>query len=127
MKIEHVAYRVEDAAVTGEWYCEHLGFQVKRGSDDPFAVRFLADESGDVMIEIYSNPAVETPDYASMDPLILHLAFVCDEVDETIERLMTAGATFLSRDTTPAGDNLAMLRDPWGFSIQLCQRADPMV
>ncbi|MDH3346264.1 MAG: VOC family protein [Kiritimatiellaceae bacterium] len=127
MKIEHVAYRVEDAAAVGEWYCKHLGFQVKRGSDDPFFVRFLADESGDVMIEVYSNPAVDTPDYASMDPLILHLAFVCDEVDETIERLIAAGAVLLSRDTTPAGDNLAMLRDPWGLSIQLCQRADPMV
>ncbi len=28
---------------------------------------------------------------------------------------------------TPAGDRLAMLRDPWGFCAQLVERADPML
>ena len=127
MKIEHFACQVEDAAKVGEWYCEHLGFQVKRGSDDPFAVRFLADGSGAVMVEIYSNPKIKTPDYASMDPLILHLAFVCNDIPETIERLVAAGATLLLEETTPLGDSLAMLRDPWGLAIQLCNRAEPML
>lgn len=127
MKIEHFAYQAGDAAAVSEWYCEHLDFTVKRGSNDPFPVRFLADASGDVMIEIYSNPAVETPDYASMDPLILHMAFVCDDVSATAERLTGAGAALSSTETTPAGDELAMLRDPWGFAIQLCQRREPMV
>jgi predicted enzyme related to lactoylglutathione lyase len=128
MKIEHFAYQVKDATAVAEWYGEHVGFTVKRGQELPFPVYFLADEAGDVMIEIYSNPAIKTPDYASMDPLILHMAFVCNAVPETIQRLESAGATLLSGpDTTPAGDRLAMLRDPWGLAIQLCQRAEPML
>ena len=127
MKIEHFAYQVEDAAAVSDWYFEHMDFSVKRGVDSPFAVRFLADGSGDVMIEIYNNPKVTTPDYASMDPLILHLAFVCDDIPGTIERLVAAGATLLLEETTPLGDSLAMLRDPWGLAIQLCKRAEPMV
>lgn len=128
MKIEHFAYQVADAVAVAKWYETNMGFVTKRGVDDPFAVRFLADESGDVMIEIYSNPAIQTPDYAAMDPLILHLAFVCNEVPETIRRLETAGAKLLSGpDHLPTGDTLAMLRDPWGLAIQLCQRAEPML
>jgi glyoxylase I family protein len=128
MKIEHFAYQVEEAAAVADWYGEHLGFTVKRASDSPVPVRFLADESGQVMIEIYNNPAVKTPDYASMDPLVLHLAFVCDDILETIARLTKAGALLLSGpDHLPTGDTLAMLRDPWGLAIQLCRRADPMI
>ncbi|QBG49153.1 VOC family protein [Verrucomicrobia bacterium S94] len=128
MKIEHFAYQVEDATAVANWYSEQLGFSVRRGSEKPFPVYFLADASGDVMIEIYSNPAVQTPDYASMDPLILHMAFVCDDIPETIQRLEAAGATRVSGpDETPAGDVLAMLRDPWGLAIQLCHRAVSMI
>ncbi len=128
MKIEHFAFQVEDTKAVADWYCKHFGFTVKRGSDEPFGVRFLADESGEVMIEIYSNPKVETPDYKNMDPLILHMAFVCTNVPETIERLLAAGATLTSGpDKLPNGDHLAMLRDPWGFSIQLCHRGVPML
>jgi len=127
MKIEHFAYQVDDPAAVAEWYCAQLGFSVKRSADAPVPVRFLADASGEVMIEIYNNPKVETPDYASMDPLILHLAFACDDLVGTIERLTAAGAELLLEETTPLGDTLAMLRDPWGFAIQLCRRAEPMV
>jgi catechol 2,3-dioxygenase-like lactoylglutathione lyase family enzyme len=128
MKIEHFAYQVEDPAAVAEWYCRQLGFIVKRESDSPVPVRFLADETGEVMIEIYNNPVVTTPDYRAMNPLILHLAFVCKTVSETAERLVAAEAELVSGpETTPAGDTLAMLRDPWGLSIQLCQRAEPMV
>jgi len=127
MKIEHFAYQVEDPAAVADWYVEHFGFTVKRGADAPVPVRFLADSAGDVMIEIYNNPKVTTPDYASMDPLILHMAFACSEIDETIERLKTAGAEFLLKEETPAGDTLAMLRDPWGLAIQLCRRTTPMI
>lgn len=127
MKIEHFAYQVEDPAAVADWYAEQFGFTVRRAADTPVPVRFLADEAGDVMVEIYNNPKVATPDYASMDPLLLHLAFVCDAVDATVERLTGSGAVLLQKETTPAGDTLAMLRDPWGLAIQLCCRAEPML
>ena len=128
MKIEHFAFQVNDTIAVANWYCKHFGFSVKKAVDQPFPVRFLADESRDVMIEIYSNPTVKTPDYYNMHPLILHVAFVCPNVDETTKRLITAGATLVSGpDLLPNGDQLAMLRDPWGLAIQLCFRMQAMV
>lgn len=128
MKIEHFAYQVNAPFAVADWYTKNLGFTIKRSSESPVPVCFLADSAGDVMLEIYNNPAVVTPDYASMDPLLLHLAFVCAGVPEKAKELTAAGATLLSGpETTPGGDELAMLRDPWGLAIQLCQRAEPML
>ncbi len=128
MKIEHFAYQLSDAQAAANWYQEQLGFQVRRGTGKPFPVYFLADQSGDVMIEIYSNPSVQTPAYSDMDPLILHLAFVCDDVPATIERLQNKGAQLLSGpDSLENGDILAMMRDPWGLAIQLCYRGKAML
>lgn len=128
MRIEHVGLQVPDPAAMGEWYVRHLGFVVKRSADAPVPVRFLADVTGRVMVEIYNNPIAPMPDYAAADPLVYHLAFVCDDIDGTIARLTAAGATIASNPVvTPAGDTLAMLRDPWHIPIQLCKRGQPMV
>jgi len=70
MKIEHFAYQVNDAFAVADWYTKNLGFSIKRSAKSPVPVCFLADGAGDVMIEIYNNPTVNTPDYASMDPLV---------------------------------------------------------
>ena len=128
MRIEHFGYQVKEPDKVADWYCEHLGFEVKRASDTPVPVRFLADVSGKVMIEIYNNPKAPIPDYTAMDPLVLHIAFVCPEVAETAKRLTTVGATIVSgHDVLENGDELAMLRDPWGLAIQLAKRGKPMI
>jgi hypothetical protein len=111
----------------GEWYVKHLGFVVKRASDAPVPVRFLADETGRVMIEIYRNARIGVPDYRSADPLTFHLAFVCDDLEPTVERLVKAGASVVVRESNPAGDQLIMMRDPWHIPIQLCKRSRAMV
>lgn len=41
--------------------------------------RFLVDETGRVVLEIYSNRAVEMPNFANMDSLDYHLAFAVDD------------------------------------------------
>ncbi len=128
MKIEHFAYQVAEPIATAEWYCEHLGFTIKRAGTDPAKTHFLADGSGQVMLEIYCNPKISVPDYPNMDPLTLHLAFVCEAVTEKVEELLAVGATIaVPIMTTDAGDTLAMLRDPWGMAIQLCKRAKSML
>jgi glyoxylase I family protein len=128
MKIEHFAYQMNDPVEAGDWYCENLGFTIKRGAETPVPVRFLADETGQVMIEIYNNSTVVTPDYAAMDPLLLHLALVCENVAGTTKKLVDAGAMLVSGpEILKTGDELAMLRDPWGLPIQLCKRANPMI
>ena len=128
MKIEHAAYMVQDPPATAAWYVRHLGFETKRAMGvSPFG-HFLADGSGAVMVEIYNNRAARVPDYASIDPLVLHLALTSDDVPADYARLVAAGATGLEPPRVePSGDAIAMVRDPWGFAIQLVKRARPMV
>jgi len=128
VKIEHVAFQVAEPAAAARWYAETLGFTIKRAeSASPFG-QFLADDSGTVMLEFYRNPRLPVPDYAAMDPVLLHVALVADDVRATRERLIAAGARPEGDVTVNAGgDELAMLRDPWGLPIQLVRRREPMI
>jgi len=127
MRIEHFAFNVKEPISIAAWYCEHLGFTIKHKFDHAPHTHFLADESGKVMIEIYCNPADQVPDYFSMDPLIVHLAFVSQHPENDAARLVVAGAIEVDDVQLKDGSHLKMLKDPWGFSIQLCKRGAPMV
>ena len=128
MKIEHAAYQVEDPVAASRWYADHLGLRVKREEAGAPHGRFLADDGDAVMLEFYHHPAVAQPDYHAIDPLVLHVAFRTDDVAATRDRLLAAGATAVGEiRRTEGGDELAMLRDPWGLAIQLVRRAAPMI
>jgi catechol 2,3-dioxygenase-like lactoylglutathione lyase family enzyme len=126
MRLEHCALQVPDPVAMADWYVKHLGCAVARAGGAPNLTRFLA--AGPVLIEIYRSANAPTPDYASMHPSQLHLAFVSEDVRADRERLLAAGAK-IAEDctTTPAGDQLLMLRDPWGVGLQLVKRATPML
>jgi glyoxylase I family protein len=126
MKIEHVALLVEDPIAMARWYEDHLGLRTVRSvpSGD---TRFLADTEGESVLEIYRG-APPTPDYRSMDPLLLHVAFATRDVPGTRARLIAAGATPVGEiSILPTGDEMAMLRDPWGLAIQLANRKQALV
>ena len=128
MKIEHVGYMVQDPLQVAAWYCQHLDFQITRGLQTSPYTHFLRDSAGSSMLEIYNNPAAQVPDYAVMDPLVLHIAFEvgAESIEATRDRLLAAGCTLYSDlGVTPAGDQLVMLRDPWGLAIQLAKRKMP--
>lgn len=128
MKIEHVAYQMPEPQAAAAWYAKHLGMTIVRADAQPPYMHFLADESGKVLIEIYNNPIAPIHDYPNEHPLMLHLAFVSSDVQADRQKLLDAGCTPEGEiSTTPSGDELAMLRDPWGFCIQLCRRATPML
>ncbi|MGB8353751.1 MAG: VOC family protein [Chthoniobacteraceae bacterium] len=128
IEIEHFALQTPDPDAVAEWYVAHLGFEVKRKGTSSVRAHFLADAGGRVMIEIYSNPAAPTLDYAAMHPLTLHLAFTVDDTAGTRDRLLEAGATLVDDvATSPSGDVLLMLRDPWGLALQFVKRARPML
>ena len=127
MKLEHFAYSVSDPVATARWYAEHLGMKAVRKLEEAPFTHFLADASGRTLIEFYNNPKVQVPDYPSVDPLLFHIAFAADDVAAECARLLEAGATAVDEVTvTPAGDTMAMLRDPWGVPVQLVQRAEAM-
>ena len=128
VRLEHVALNVADPAKMAVWYVDNLGMKVVREGPLPANMRFLADGGGNMMLELYRNPPDAVPDYAAMDPLLLHVAFMVNDVDAVRGKLIAAGATAVAEVTvTPAGDKLAMLRDPWGLAIQLVHRAEPML
>ena len=128
MQVEHIAWQVPDPVAMTNWYVQHMGFQVVRRGSGPSLAHFLADKSGHVIIEVYNNPAASVPDYSTMSPLHLHLAFAVSDMAEAQDRLVKAGATIAEDiSTTHAGDEIAMLRDPWGFPIQLVKRAQAMI
>jgi len=128
IRIEHVALNVKDPVAMAEWYCRHLGMRIVRKGPAPANARFISDAGGNTMLELYNNPPDAVPDYASMDPLVLHIAFMVEDVKGIREKLIAAGATSIGDvSTIPSGDEIAMLRDPWGVAIQFIKRAEPML
>ena len=126
MIIEHIGIQVDDPVAFSDWYCKNLGFTLIRKLNNEADAHFIS--AGNTMLEVYANNTVTTPDYAAMSPLLLHLAFKSEDVDADHDRLIAAGATeFEPKGSTPAGDELWMMRDPWGLAIQLCKRAVPMM
>lgn len=128
MKIEHLAFNVPDPLNMARWYVEHLGFTVKRRIMEAPYAHFLADDSGTVMLEIYGNTDAPSLNFPSVQPPALHLAFLSSDLPADVKRLTAAGATIVADvHTLPSGDTFAMLRDPWGLSLQLVKRLSPMI
>jgi catechol 2,3-dioxygenase-like lactoylglutathione lyase family enzyme len=125
MKFEHFALNVPDVRAMSLWYVDHLGMKIVRSKEEAPYTKFLADETGRVIFEIYTNSSVPMPDYAVVPPLNFHIGFAADDAQATQSRLESAGASLFKEDTLDDGSRLLMMRDPWGVPIQLCQRATP--
>lgn len=125
MKFEHFALNVPDARAVARWYVAQLGLVVARRREDPPYTHFLADDTGRVIVELYTNPKAPIPDYPAQPPLVFHFALVAADARAECRRLNAAGATLFLEEPQPDGSMLIMMRDPWGVPIQLCQRAKP--
>ncbi len=122
MRVEHVAFNVSAPADICRWYCDNLEMRIVRCLDDQAQTHFLVDSGGQMMVEMYCNPVNAVPDYTNMNPLILHLAFVSSDPQLDRIRLEEAGAVLVEDLHLADGSNLVMMKDPWGFSLQLCRR-----
>jgi len=125
MKFEHFALNVPDARLMSRWYVDHLGMEIVRSREEAPYTYFLADETGRVVMELYTNPLSAIPDYPGAHPLSFHVAFVAPSAASTRMRLEMAGATVVKEEILPDGSVLTMMRDPWGVPIQFCQRTKP--
>ncbi|HAU36538.1 MAG TPA: VOC family protein [Phycisphaerales bacterium] len=127
MKIEHVALNVAEPVAMAKWYVEHLGLRVVRAGGTPAFARFLADDSGQAVLEIYHNPSAVVPHYAALPPASLHLALASADVPADRHRLIAAGGTAEGGiDVAENGDTFAIVRDPWGVPLQLVRRKTPL-
>ena len=126
--IEHIALNVPDPVASAKWYCEHLGMKVMREGPPPVNVCFISDFAGKIMFELYNNATAPLINFISLNPLCLHIAFNADDLKIVRDSLIAAGAK-VTEDitTTPLGDQILMMRDPWGLSIQFVKRAEPML
>ena len=126
MRFEHFAINVPDARAAADWYVANLGLKVVRAVEGAPWTRFLADDSGRTVIEVYSNPKAPYPDYHNQHWLVFHFALVSKDVEADRTRLEKAGAVLATIDDLPDGSRLIMMRDPWGVCIQLCRRTTLM-
>ncbi len=127
LNVEHVALNVPEPAAMAAWYVQNLGMRIVRHSSVAPYIHFIADAAGRTVIELYSNPVDPIPDYPSMHPLRLHVAFATSDPDGARSTLVAAGASFVDEMTRDDGTRLLMLRDPWGLALQLCKRAESLL
>ncbi|TFG71406.1 MAG: VOC family protein [Anaerolineales bacterium] len=128
MYFEHAALNVPDPRAMAAWYIKNCGLNIVKSIDVPPYMHFLADATGRVILEIYANPKAPIPDYASQEPLMLHIAYAVEDAGTAKDALLAAGATLCSDSgASEDGTRLVMLRDPWGIPLQLCQRGTPLI
>ncbi len=125
---EHIAFNVPDPPAMVRWYCTQFGMRIVREGGAPTYGSFIADAGGHSMLELYHHADVPVMDFAALDPASLHLAFAVDAIEAVHDALLVSGAVSVAGiATTPSGDRVAMLRDPWKIPLQLVQRASPML
>ena len=125
VKFEHFALNVPDVRSQSRWYVDHVGFKIASQRNEAPFTHFLADDTGRIVIELYTNLTAAIPNYAAMPPLCFHFAVIAADAKAERARLETAGATLALEEPLPDGSLLIMMRDPWGVPLQLCQRAEP--
>lgn len=129
MIIEHVAFVVKDPEAACAWYCEHVGMrEVRRGGGGDI---FVSDENGSTILQLEDARLVsdkeDVADHARRDARQLHLAFSVDDVGGDCRRLLAAGAAMEGEIlVTHDGDEMVLLRDPWGLPFQLVKRKEEM-
>ena len=124
MKIEHIGICVDEPISMGIWYRDNLGFEIIRADgDDTFGVSFLRDRKDGTVIEIAKIPESTALDIGKQVPLQFHIAIDCEDPQSEADRLLSAGAEWIGESlyNSYPGEKL-LLRDPWGYTIQLLNR-----
>jgi hypothetical protein len=124
-EIEHIGIAVEKPIEMANWYHETLGFNIKfSAQDEEKGVAFLTDCTDKVMLELGKIPNVLPLANRINHHLQLHIALRSEDPDKDAEYLVSEGATFIERcPIRRPGENLVVLSDPWGNTIQLVKRS----
>jgi catechol-2,3-dioxygenase len=123
-EIEHIGISVGKPIEMANWYQEMLGFNIKfSAQDEEKGVAFLSDCSDKVMLEFGKIPNVLPLTERINHHLQLHIALKSEDPDKEAEYLVSKGATFIEKcPIRRPGENLIVLSDPWGNTIQLVKR-----
>lgn len=123
-EIEHIGISVEKPMEMADWYQDTLGFNIKfSAEDEEKGVAFLTDCSDKVMLELGKIPNVSPLAGRMNHHLQLHIALRSADPDKDAEYLVSNGANFIEKcPIRRPGENLIVLNDPWGNTIQLVKR-----
>jgi len=115
---------VKEPVKMAKWYQEALGFKIRFSAEDgEKAVAFVTDGGGRVMIELGKLPDVLPLAERLSHHLQLHIALKSDDPERDAKYLVSMGARFIERcPITRPGENLVVLSDPWGNTLQLVKR-----
>jgi glyoxylase I family protein len=121
----HIGLIVSDLGRSTGFY-QALGFETvsdSSGGETAPSIRFMRSDA--LQLELFCYPeTLPAPDRTGGKQLgFRHLAFLVDDVDETLRELKTAGvvpATVEARDV-PLGFRVAFFEDPDGVEMELTQ------
>ncbi len=117
---DHVAVTVKDLDATIDWYVKNLGFSVKRrieNAEQGMRIAFL-EAGNQATLEFFGfidpGRAVDGPALRAEETGIKHISFFVDDMEETCQKLKSAGAEFTT--LTP---RRSVFKDPNGINIEL--------
>ena len=129
LNIEHIGICVAAPISMGEWYRDNLDFKIILcAGDDVEGVSFVVDSGGNTILELGKLPEGPPLDGRSLLPLQLHIAIECESPSAEAERLINAGAELLGESPRNSykGEKV-LIRDPWGYTIQLLNRKEKLI
>lgn len=125
IKFAYTILYVEDVATTISFYEKAFGFSRKFITDVNDYAELV---TGETTLSFASTQLAKTnlsegfiESNVNNKPFGIEIAFTTNDVENTVESALNAGATLIEKaKTKPWGQIVAYLRDPNGFLIEIC-------
>ncbi len=114
MVFEHFALNVPEPTSMALWYAQHLQMRIIRKMERAPYTHFLADQTGQVVMEIYSNRQALIPEYATQHPLCFHFAFAVTDAEAEKNDYSRPELRFLKTSTLKMALTLSCCAIPGG-------------
>ncbi|MDP6429624.1 MAG: VOC family protein [Rhodospirillales bacterium] len=124
MKFLHTMIRINDEAVSLDFWCNKLGLKEMRRREveaGRFTLIFLgAEENPDAQLELtYNWDPEDYPEGRNFG----HVAYQVDDIHATCQKLMDAGVTI---NRPPREGKMAFIRSPENISVELLQKGEAL-
>ena len=127
-RLEHISLSVPDPVAMVKWYTENLGMVVVREGTAPNFNFFIADSGKHILLELANNADYVPIDLPKVNYSSMHLAFMVKNIALIKKKLLAEGAAIASDiSRSKSGDQVLVLRDPWGLPIQFIERANAIL
>ena len=124
MKFLHTMIRINDEAVSLDFWCNKLGLKEMRRREveaGRFTLIFLGAEANpDAQLELtYNWDPEDYPEGRNFG----HVAYQVDDIHATCQKLMDAGVTI---NRPPREGKMAFIRSPENISVELLQKGEAL-